>query len=193
VTKGSTGHYFLSLFLAQHGMQLSDVVLVDLDAASVPKALIDGTVDAVSTWEPYIYSAKKSLQDNGLVLESRDTFREDFYFVVFSEWVNHHPNRTRRFLFAIDEAEKFIADHPLESQKIVAKRLKLDPQFVASVWGDYTFELFLDQAILLTLEQQARWSISNGFTDHKTAPNYLNFITTEMLEAIKPSAVTIIQ
>ena len=70
VTAGSSGHFFLSLFLAYNGLQMADVKTVDIEATRLPQALIDGKVDAIATWEPHIYKAKKVLGDRSLLLPS---------------------------------------------------------------------------------------------------------------------------
>ena len=51
----------------------------------------------------------------------------------------------------------------------------------------------LEQQLLLTLEDEARWTISEGLADKKEVPNYLDFIYLEGLEAVKPEAVTILR
>lgn len=193
MTEHSTGHYFLGLFLAQNGLSLHDVQTVDMDASTLSEAISDGKVDAIASWEPHIYKAKKALGENGLIFESRGTFREDFYFAVFREYAETHPDVLKRFLMAIDRAAVFMKKNPLGSQAIVAARLNVDPEFVASVWNDFSFEIFLDQAILLTLEQQARWMAKNDIVTKAIAPNYLEFIYAETLESVKPEAMTIIR
>ena len=193
VTRNSTGHYFLGLYLTQHGLELQDVMTVDIEAPGLPQAIAEGRVDAIATWEPHIYNARKALDLNGLLLESEGTFREDFYFAVFKDWAKKNPQLLKKFLAAIDSANVFIAEHPKEAQDIVADRLKLDPALVATVWNAYSFRFFLDQAIVLSLEQHARWMKENGLVDEAVPPNYLDFIDPSLLEHIKPEAVTIIR
>jgi len=53
--------------------------------------------------------------------------------------------------------------------------------------------LLLDQTMLISLEDIARWAIKEGLTGKNEVPNYLNFIYINTLEAIKPIAVTIIR
>ena len=192
ITRGSVGHYFLSLCLAQHSLSLEDVILSNVEASNIAGALEEGSVDAIVSWEPHIFHAKVSLGENGLVFESKGIFREDFYFVTFKDWAVKNPARLQRFLMAIEEANTFIRKNAEESQRIVAARLKFDPAFILSLWDDYTFKLFLDQAVLLTFEQQARWMIGNNMTDKADVFNYLDYIFFEALEAIKPSAITIL-
>lgn len=192
LTRNTTGHYFLALYLAQYGMEESDVIVEEMDTAMLTSALQQGNVDAISTWEPHIYETKQAMGENALNLESRDTFREDFYFVAFKDTLDNYPDRIKKFLRAIGSAVAFMETHPKETQNIMALELQLDPSYISSVWNDFSYGLFLDQAIILSLEQQARWMTANGITKKDEAPNYLEFLNFEILESVKPDAVSII-
>jgi NitT/TauT family transport system substrate-binding protein len=193
VTKNTTGHYFLSLLLSQYGLRLQDVTLVEFDTSMLSSAVVNGTVDAISSWEPHIYEARMRLGGRAVVFESRGSFREDFYFVAMKEWIREHPELAQRFLAAIDDAQAFIVAHPKLTQALVAQRLHLDPQFVESVWDDFSFGLFLDQAILLSFEQQARWMIATGAVEASVIPNYLTTISFDALDTIRPDTISVIR
>lgn len=193
LTEGSTGHFFLSLFLTYAGIHLSDVEIVDLEATDLPGALADGEVDAISTWEPHILNAKSQLGKKALLLPSEGIFREDFYFVAKKDFIENNPEILKSFLKAIEKGEEFIREKKEESIDIVSQRLKLDRKLVASIWDDFVFKLLLDQTILITLEDEARWVIGEGLTDKKEIPNYLEFIYTDALEDVKPEAISIIR
>jgi hypothetical protein len=51
----------------------------------------------------------------------------------------------------------------------------------------------LDQTILVSLEDEARWAMKERLTDKKEVPNYLDFIYVDALEQVKPETVTIIR
>ncbi len=193
VINGTVGNYFLGMFLAQHNMTLEDLQLEDIKAAALPEALHAGQVDAIVIWEPFAEQARQLLKENITTLESKGIFREDFYLATWKQVSKKKPNLLKRLLAALSTAETYMQEHPEESQKIVADRLKLDPVYVSSIWTDYSFHLFLDQAVLLTFEQQARWMIANKLVKNTSIPNYLNFINTDALQAVSPKAVTIIQ
>ena len=74
VTGGSSGEFFLGLFLSYHRLRMSDVKTMDMEATRLPQALIDGRVDAIATWEPHIYNARKALGSKALLLPSGDYF-----------------------------------------------------------------------------------------------------------------------
>jgi len=196
ITKGSTGHFFLGLFLIHSGLQLSEIETIDIEASELPQALVDGRVDAISTWEPHIWNAKKLLGENAVRLQPRGgakIFREDFYFVPNRNFMENNPETLKRFLKAIEKGEEFIQKNKEEAINIVSQRLKLDKELVVSVWDDFVFQLILDQTIIITLEDEARWAIDNNLTDATEVPNYLDYIYFDPLEEIKPKAVTIIR
>ncbi len=193
ITKGSTGHFFLGLFLAHHGLELSAVETIDLEASDLPQALVEERVDAISTWEPHILNAKSLLGEKVLLLPSEGIFREDFYFVPNRNFMENNPEILKSFLKAIEKGEEFIQKNREESIDIVCERLKLDKELTASIWSDFNFELMLDQTILITLEDEARWAIREGLIDKKEIPNYLDFIYMDLLENVKPEAITIIR
>lgn len=192
-TIGSTGHFFLGLFLTRNGLRLSDVELVDFKATELAQAMADGKVDAISVWEPHITNAKKLLGEKAALFESKDIFREDFYFVAMEDFIKGHPDAPERFLKAIDKANTFIKENKEEAIVIVNQRLKSDVKTISSLWDIFTFKLFLDQTILITLEGEARWAIKNNLTTALKIPNYLGFIYLDALKAVKPEAVTIVR
>jgi NitT/TauT family transport system substrate-binding protein len=51
----------------------------------------------------------------------------------------------------------------------------------------------LPQALIIAMEDEARWRIENKLTDKTTVPNYLNFLYLDGLEAVSPEAVTVIR
>ena len=142
-TIGSTGHYFLSLFLVYSGISFPDVKVADFEANPVTQALVDGRVDAISTWEPHVMSAKKSLGKKAILLSSKGLFREDFYFAAKNDFIKNNPDTLKRFLKTINKAEEFIQKNREEAINIVYQRLNLNREMVTSIWNEFTFELFL--------------------------------------------------
>jgi len=198
MTKGSSGQYFLDLFLSNNNLQLSEVEKVDLPTSQLVSNLTTGSVDAISTWNPHLYNAQKVLGGESIIFPTRKILRVDFYFVSNKNFLQNRPEAIAKFLQALKQAEDFIKNNEDKSVDIVTKRLGLDRAFVASVWGDYQFGLFLDSTIIQTLENEAAWAIQNKLTDSprgeasKTeVPNYLDYISVDALEKVAPEKVQI--
>ena len=189
MTKGSSGQYFLDLFLSNNNLQLSEVEKVDLPTSQLVSNLTTGSVDAISTWNPHLYNAQKVLGGESIIFPTRKILRVDFYFVPNKNFLQNHPEAIAKFLQALKQAEDFIKNNEDKSVDIVAKRLGLDRAFVASVWGDFQFGLFLDSTIIQTLENEAAWAIQNKLTDKTEVPDYHAFISVDALTKVAPEKV----
>ena len=191
VTIGSTGHFFLELFLAEHGLTSVDSEFIDINASELSDALKEGRVDAISTWEPNIYNAMQGLPYKTILFTS-DILREDFYFVV-NEDFGKNESAIKKFLSATIRGEEFIKNNPDKSKKIISEILGVSKEFVDSVWNDFEFGITLDQSVLVTLEHEARWAIQSGYSGGvEDTPNYLEYINFETLEALSPESVDVV-
>ncbi|MFC1672277.1 ABC transporter substrate-binding protein [Planctomycetota bacterium] len=193
VTMGSTGQFFLDLFLAYGSVNPSDVDTVDIKPSELPEALSGGRVDAICTWEPHAINAKRLLGKDCLVLPSEGIYREDFYFVSDRGYAGGNPEALQRFLKAVERGEQFIKDDTQGAIGLVCERLKLDRSLASLIWEQFNFRLILDQSILRSLEDEARWAIREELVDGKEVPNYLDFVYPDALEKVKPEAITIIR
>jgi NitT/TauT family transport system substrate-binding protein len=191
ITAGTAGPFYLGLFLTYHNIPLSDIKMADMEPTQLAQALIEGQVDAIITWEPYIYRARKALGDKALLFPGEGLFRDDVYFIAGKKYLKDHPEALKRFLRAIEKADEFIRNNRNEAMEIVGQKLKMDKEDIAPIWNDLLFKLFMDQSILISLEAQARWAIRNKLTGAATVPNYLNYIYPEALKAVSPEAVYI--
>jgi NitT/TauT family transport system substrate-binding protein len=71
--------------------------------------------------------------------------------------------------------------------------MKLAPEAVADAWPHYRLRVTLDQSLLALLEDGSRWAIRNRYVERAEVPNYLNFVHTGSLAAVRAEAVTVIR
>lgn len=191
VTMGSSGHYFLGLFLVSNGIQISEVNVVDIKTSELVASLQAGIVDAISTWQPQVYNAQKALGDNGVTFDARKILLANSYFIPNKNFLQAHPVAMTRFLRAVKQAEEFIKGNEDEAVDIVSKRFGWKRDFVSSVWSEYQFGLFLDNTIIESLKTQANWAIQNKLTDKTAVPNYLDYISITALKEAAPEKMMI--
>ncbi|MBT6503352.1 MAG: ABC transporter substrate-binding protein [Deltaproteobacteria bacterium] len=192
VNMGTTGQFFLSTFLVYNGLLASEVEIVGMGTKKLPEALKNGAVDAIAVWEPHANRAEKLLGDRAIRLPSSEIYRTTFSLVAMKKFVTSETEAIKKVLKAIDKAILFINREKHRSQAIVAKRLGKKKQAIGLLWDEYEYELFLDQALILTLADEARWAIKNKLTKKPEVPNFMEFICFDALKAVKPEAVTII-
>ncbi len=193
VTRKSAGEFYLGTFLIFNGLTFSDVEIVDLKPSAIMEAMTDGTIDAALTWEPHVYRVKTSLQDNVVVWDGQSG--QDYYFVLLTKegWLKEHLPAAQRFMQAVVQAEEYVRENNKQASQVLADRFQLNPQDIQSFWPDHKFVVVLPQALILTMEDEARWIIKEGLTGATEIPNYLDFIYLDGLETVKPEAMTIIR
>jgi ABC-type nitrate/sulfonate/bicarbonate transport system substrate-binding protein len=189
---GTTGQFFVEAFLIHTGLSASEVEVVDIAPSDLPEALNSGQVDAIVIWEPHGYNAKKLLGDKAIRLPSSDVYKETFNFMVMNDFAEENPEILKKFLRAVDKATTFIKNYKEESQDIVAKRLNLDREVMDALWDEFVFGISLQQSLIVTLEDEARWAIKNNLTGKTKVPNYLGYIYLDALYELKPDSVNII-
>ncbi len=183
---------FLSLFLMQNYIPESEVNIVYMKPTDLAQALINGEIDAISMRDPYTKYAKDVLADKAVEFSALGLYRKTFNLVAKKYFIDDRPEAIKKILQGILKAREYIQKNRKESVEIIARSLKMDRESVDSVWDDYNFSISLDQSLLVSLEDEARWAIEQGFTEKTKVPNYLDFIYYDGLEAVEPYAVTII-
>jgi NitT/TauT family transport system substrate-binding protein len=172
---GTTGQFFTEAFLIYNGIPSSDVEVIDTASKDLPDA----------------FKAKRLLGDRAVSLESSGVYKETFNFMVMNDYAKSHSEALRRFLKAIEKATEFTKSNKKEAQAIVVKRLNLEEATTAAIWDDFIFEVSLDQSLVMTLEDEARWAINSKLTDIEEVPNYIDYIDMSALQEVNPEAVSL--
>jgi len=191
VTEKSGAEFLLGVFLTFNDLSYQDIEIVYLRPPEISKAILNGDIDAVFTWDPYAYYIKKALGDNAI----SSSGGEEFYFILLTkkDWIKKNPEAAKRFMKALVEAADYIKDNSESTKEFIRKRFDYDSDYIDYSWSKQRFVVILEQAMFIMFEDQARWRIKNKLTDKTEVPNYLDFIFMDVLEQIKPSAVTIIR
>jgi NitT/TauT family transport system substrate-binding protein len=174
-------------------MNMRDITLVDVKTpAEWVNAVVNGDIDAIATAQPYANSAKERLGANGVFWPAQSSQPQYGLISSTEEWITKHPELVRRFLKSLAQAEEYVIRNPAEAKAIIQKRLNLD----ARIWKPCGLKIstpFLDQSLIVAMEDEARWMIKNGLTTDKQVPDFLGYIYEDGLKAIKPETVTIIR
>ncbi len=191
VTRGSGAEFLFGVFLTLNALSYEDVELVDLRPSEIVEAISNGDIDAGFTWDPYTYNIKKELGENVISWFGG----EDFYFVLLTkeDWIKSNPAAAERFMKSVLEAEDYIKDNSEEAKEFVKNRFDYESDYIDYSWPKQEFVVTLEQAMLITFEDQARWRIKQGLTDATKVPNYLYYIYMDALEEVKPEAIGIIR
>jgi ABC-type nitrate/sulfonate/bicarbonate transport system substrate-binding protein len=189
---GTIAQFYLGRFLELNGLRVQDINLVDLKTpAEWVNAVVNGQVDVVVTAQPDANTIKERLGENAFFWPAQGGQFLHGLVISTQDWENQHPVLVQKFLKALLQAEEYARRNPEKAKAVVQKGLNLDAGYMETVWSQNQFSLSLNQALVLAMEDEARWMISNSLTTEKTIPNFLDYIYTDSLKSVKPEAVRI--
>jgi len=187
ITKGTTGEFFLRIFLTFNGLSLKDVEVVGLEPSEIVDAINKGEIDAGSTWNPFVHQIKQNFGDEVVRWESQ--CGQPMYFILLTKekWLNENKETAERFIRSLIQAEEFIKQNNIEARDIITQELGFESSYHNAIWKNYELSITFSQALLIAMEDQARWRINNRLTDATEIPNYLDYIYLDALEEVNRS------
>ncbi|MDP3963763.1 MAG: NrtA/SsuA/CpmA family ABC transporter substrate-binding protein [bacterium] len=194
ITKGSAGEFWLGIFLTYNELLARDVIVVDLAVGELTPAILSGQIDAVLNLEPYMYNAKQGLGDNAVSWRGQSGQGAYSLLYVAGDLAKNRVAVIDRLIRTLIQAESFMNANQRDALNFIARHFEHDDAYMQSVvMPKYTFGVSLEQALLLVMEDEARWMIERKLTNASTVPNYLDFMYLESLAGAKPDAVTVIR
>lgn len=191
-TPGTTSEFFLRTFLLANNLTESEIVPVPLPPDQMPGAIQSGLVDAISTWTPYQKLAERALGPESSVFYAPNLYTENFLLAGRASYVAQNQDALRRVMRAILKAEEFGSRHPAAAKRLLAASLPIAPDIVGECWNESRFRVSLDQSLLISLEEETRWALRHRLGSGKNMPNYLDFIDSRALTAVKPKVLKVL-
>jgi len=191
--KGTSPHCFVELFLAKHGLTSKEVVLAFMKPDELLGALISGQVDAIAMPNKVIVQAQHDLGDRAVLMEEPGLYRSVIMLLALTDMLKNRPAVAERFLRALAQADDFIRQRPDEAQVLVLASQQATSNEIKYLLENYHYQLSLDHAMLIGLEDAARWTLSQPGDSQRIVPNFLNLIAAEPLRTVKPDAVRLEQ
>jgi ABC-type nitrate/sulfonate/bicarbonate transport system substrate-binding protein len=188
---GGGPEYYTSEFLKKNNIQKDQVEIVAQKPSDMVSALVSGSVDAISIFDPIAYIAQQKLGEKALVFKDSQLYSE--LYVLSSKLETEEKKlNTQKIIKALIEAEKYIQTNPKESKIIVAKYTKLDLGVLDGIWDNFDFRVGITRQLEGYLNSQFDWAKENNKISIDTPkPQYSNYINTELLSKIDASKVEI--
>lgn len=193
IVSSTSSEFMLDTVLIANGLNLDDVTTVPLTPVDMPEALREGKVDAVSIWNFTLLDIRNELGDNGIQFSEKYLYTEFFLLVSQQEYTRAHPETIHKVMNALVKSADFIRDNPAAAKSIVASTAGIDIGQIEQVWGIYDFKPNLDHALVVALENGARWAMVHKIAPWKEIPDFSPNFYPDALKAVRPSAVTIIR
>jgi NitT/TauT family transport system substrate-binding protein len=176
LTFGTSAEFFFGRFLELNQVNHSQVRKVNLQPTHMVEGLTNGTVDAVVTWQPFLYQIRNQMANN--IVEWPAQSGQQVYSVLSAKnsWIDTHNQTVSKLLSAIAQARDYLQSNPSDGKNIIMNKLNYTTDYLNSVWTDHKFTLSLDQALVLIMEDEARWLIANNLANATNIPDFKNYI-----------------
>jgi len=155
--RGSAGHYFALLTLERFGIPPEKVKFVFLGPAESIAALRTGTIDAWSTWEPYLSLAQQQ-DDAREIVEGTQVPRLAFLVIVANDKaIAGKQALLEDFLIRLHKAREWLQTHTQDYAAVLTRETGLPPsvaQNVARVHAELAaVDVRLDPAFATNLDK----------------------------------------
>lgn len=189
VTKGTAPHFFLDLELNKNGLGERDLNLQFMKGEALHQALEQGDFDAIATTDMNAYRLLEKLGEKIVLISDPGIALNHGYIAVLNSTVQTRREDLLRMLAALKSAEKIAAENPVEAKKLFRDFLGVSPGVADRLWENITPRLSLESAMVLTLEDNARWLRERA--DLKGAQkSFKTIMAPELLREIAPERVS---
>lgn len=188
VSKGTAPHFFLNLVLNKNRLREKDVKLAFQKGEELQQNLADGNLDAIVTTDMNAYKMEERLADKVVLISDPGISLNHGYLAVLDATLEKKRDDLRRLLAALKSAEQVVNDSPDEAKRLFTAYLKVSPAISDKIWEDIIPRLSLDSAMVLTLEDNARW-LREREGEKPVNKSFRNIIRSELLKELSPERV----
>ncbi|MEO5377537.1 MAG: ABC transporter substrate-binding protein [Magnetococcus sp. DMHC-6] len=192
-TQGSSLHYFVHNFLIDNQIKPETVDMLFLSEAQMfPLPLGAGQRDAFVAREPYISEAQARFPGELDFFSDPTLAANTLNLITLDSTLNQHWVHIAKILQAFLRTELFLKTNPQEVLQMLKGSEGMESDSLESRWSRSDHQVTLSQELILNMENIARWSIRNGLIDRQTIPNFVDLLSIDALESLKPEAVSVI-
>lgn len=191
ISKGTSGEFFFETMRVLHRVPRSNIAPQDRPVDQLVAGLKDGSLDAVSIWEPQLTELQNDMPEKLQLFYGQGLYTFTWNLVALPKTIETRRDDLEKLLRVLIDTGRFIENNPDEARAVLQK-LQGGPRIMGSHLSEVNFRPCLKQDLLVQLEAEARWIISR---DSKTnsLPNFLRSIDSSILKAVSPQAVDLIQ
>ncbi|MFP4316032.1 MAG: ABC transporter substrate-binding protein [Desulfovibrionales bacterium] len=188
-----TARHSLERFLNVHNLDLQEVRLRELSPGTELEVLEKERLDAVYAFNRYCHS-RSSQQDAKPFTFNTPRRMDHFCLLIGRKETQPETGELpiKKLLDALLKAEEYMHRNSAEAKEILARRLDCPGDRLQALEQLILFTVSLDQTLLLSMEEFARWMKAREEQPGET-PNFLRHIAVDPLATLKPDAMSIVR
>ncbi len=187
---GGGPEFFTYNFLKKHGIAPDQVELISQRPEDMPAALQNGSVDAISIFDPQARIAERGMGAEGITFADADIYSELYVVDVMQTTLDARREDLTAFLKGLHGAQSYIEQNPDESKEVLIKYTKLDREIVDEIWDNFVFKPAINRLFVDYTTAQARWAIDKGtFPKETPIPDFGAVLYPDLLRSVNPEDV----
>ncbi|MCZ7600153.1 MAG: NrtA/SsuA/CpmA family ABC transporter substrate-binding protein [Gammaproteobacteria bacterium] len=168
VTRGSTSYYGLLKALSNKGISKDEISLLILSPSDQLGAMLNGDVDGVAVWQPWIEKLKSVAGARTIGVESDyGVYTGGAAYAIGAKYLEENPEAARRFMRAIVKAYDYIQENgPDIPIRIIGDSMGLEKKWHRSC-GNSPRRLTRATGRTQGIYSRFRLTVSSPFTSKK--------------------------
>lgn len=190
---GTGSEYYWYTYALYHGIDTSKVRTVNLGVGDFRENIESGTIDAFTAWEPVVGNIRSAASVSTTELSGQKLFSAGWLVLAPRDFAQRNVELIERYLAALRDAEDFLRENQSELAKILSRMIDVPEDTVLRLQRKITFNMVLDEAMIINLQEQAKWKMQLKHGGKRIIPNFKALVFDKPLLAVKPSAVHILK
>jgi NitT/TauT family transport system substrate-binding protein len=184
---GGGPEFYTYNFLRKYGIASADIEIVSQRPEDMPAALLGGSIDAISVFDPFAFLAESRLGPQGVTFRDDGLYSELYVLAARKELVSSSVMEAT--LRALKAASADMQAHPDDAKSIVAGYTKLERSVIDGIWSTFDFHLVLERSLTAIWNSEATWARETGKTTAPANPDFASIIAPEALRKVDPALV----
>jgi sulfonate transport system substrate-binding protein len=149
---GGSSHYGLLKILQKSGLSKENVHILNMTTDEGKTAFTSKQVDAWAIWPPFVEEAE--LAGIGTTLGG-GTVQLHSIMVARNRFLSENRSLCQAMVDVLDRAKRWILEHPVDSQKIIAQEFNMPLKVVERAFPRHNWKAQLDNAVLQDIQAKA--------------------------------------
>ena len=185
---GSTGEFLVHRYLANGGMTVKDVNLIDLAPPEMVISMVHGDVDAFAWLAPFTTRAITTGKNAKLLTSAKGLANNRIIMSVTPSFRDKNPEAVRKVLRALRQGTEFVRKNPEEATRVWAAAVHGNAKQSLPVVQMISYDLTFDRGFVADMDELAKFMVQKGAL--KEPINWDKEVDMSFLRSVDPKLVT---
>jgi NitT/TauT family transport system substrate-binding protein len=191
VTRGTNAEFFFDSFRVLNAISKESVQVVEVAPEQLVQALVEGSVDGVCAWEPYLTQLRSQFGEEAFYFDGGGIYKWCWNLATTQGFLEKEPKAADKVLKALAETgEAFEKDRGMIASVLERRFGGTAANAAARAVEGFDYRPHLTQQLVLQMEAQHRWAAAGSGAQ---TPNFLRYIQPGPLARVSPGAVNLIE